>query len=179
MTEEIGETAGEGLSDGEPEAIDYGEWPDEPAERIRLLVELFLDELDLDGVVEIEEDEDSITASVEGDDDYGMLIGRRGQTIDALQVICFQAAFQGLRDRKRVTVDAAGYRAERDEQLESRADRAAEDAISTGDEIEMDPMSARERRVVHERLRDRAEVETFSAGDEPNRRVVVAPLVAD
>ena len=158
---------------------EYGEWPDEPAERVRLLVELFVDELDLDGVVEVEEDEEAITASVEGDDDYGILIGRHGQTIDALQVICFQAAFQGARERKRVTVDAAGYRAERDEQLESRADRAAEDAVSTGDEIEMDPMSARDRRVVHERLRDRPGVETFSAGDEPNRRVVVAPLVTD
>ena len=179
MTEEIEEEAGPEPSGEGPDGIEFDEWPDEPAERIRLLVELFLDELDLDGVVEIDEDEDSITASVEGDDDYGVLIGRRGQTIDALQVICFQAAFQGVRDRKRVTVDAAGYRAERDEQLESRADRAAEDAIATGDEIEMDAMTARERRVVHERLRDRPEVETFSAGDEPNRRVVVAPLVTD
>ena len=159
--------------DGAPSSL--GEWPEEPAERVRTLVEIFLDELELDGEVVIEEDEDSITASVEGDGDYGVLIGRRGQTIDALQVICFQAAFKGLRDRKRVTVDAAGYRAEREEMLESRADRAADDALSTGDEIEMDPMPARERRVVHERLRDRAGVETFSAGDEPNRYVVVAP----
>lgn len=163
--------------DGAPSSL--GEWPEEPAERVRTLVEIFLDELELDGEVVIEEDEDSITASVEGDGDYGVLIGRRGQTIDALQVICFQAAFKGLRDRKRVTVDAAGYRAEREEMLESRADRAADDALSTGDEIEMDPMPARERRVVHERLRDRAGVETFSAGDEPNRYVVVAPLVSD
>ena len=163
--------------DGAPSSL--GEWPVEPAERVRTLVEIFLDELELDGEVVIEEDEDSITASVEGDGDYGVLIGRRGQTIDALQVICFQAAFKGLRDRKRVTVDAAGYRAEREEMLESRADRAADDALSTGDEIEMDPMPARERRVVHERLRDRAGVETFSAGDEPNRYVVVAPLVSD
>ncbi len=166
-------------ADGDDAASGYGEWPEEPAERVRALVEIFLDELELDGEVVIEEDEESITASVEGDDDYGVLIGKRGQTIDALQVICFQAAFKGLRDRKRVTVDAAGYRAEREEMLESRADRAADDALSTGDEIEMDPMPARERRVVHERLRDRAGVETFSAGDEPNRYVVVAPLVSD
>lgn len=167
------------LTDEDDAPSSYGEWPEEPAERIRALVEIFLDELDLDGEVVVEEDEDSITASVEGDDDYGVLIGRRGQTIDALQVICFQAAFKGTRERKRVTVDAAGYRAEREEMLESRADRAADEALSTGDEIEMDPMPARERRVVHERLRDRAGVETFSAGDEPNRYVVVAPLVSD
>ncbi|MFM8520064.1 MAG: protein jag [Solirubrobacterales bacterium] len=173
MTEELAENEDESGSAERPE------WPEDPAERVRLLVEAFLDELDLEGEVEVEEGEDSITASVEGDDDYGVLIGRRGQTIDALQLICYQAAFRGVRDRKRVTVDAAGYRAERDEMLEGRADRAADDAIATGDEIEMDPMNARERRVVHERLRDRPEVETFSAGDEPNRRVVVAPLVTD
>jgi len=177
MTDETDETEDLVAEDGE--GAGGAEWPDEPAERIRLLVEIFLDELDLEGEVVIEEDEDSITASVEGDDDYGVLIGRRGQTIDALQVICFQAAFKGMRDRKRVTVDAAGYRAEREEMLESRADRVAEDVLATGDEIEMDPMSAREGRVVHERLRDRAGVETFSAGDEPNRYVVVAPLVSD
>lgn len=173
MTEELPENEDESAP---PEP---SEWPEDPAERVRLLVEAFLDELDLEGEVEVEEGEDSITASVEGDDDYGVLIGRRGQTIDALQLICYQAAFRGVRDRKRVTVDAAGYRAERDEMLEGRADRAADDAVATGDEIEMDPMNARERRVIHERLRDRPEVETFSAGDEPNRRVVVAPLVTD
>ena len=173
MTEELAENEDEDVP------AEQSEWPEDPAERVRLLVEAFLDELDLEGEVEVEEGEDSITASVEGDDDYGMLIGRRGQTIDALQLICYQAAFRGVRDRKRVTVDAAGYRAERDEMLEGRADRAADDAIASGDEIEMDPMNARERRVIHERLRDRPEVETFSAGDEPNRRVVVAPLVTD
>lgn len=177
MNEEIDEI--DDSAERPDESPAHGEWPDEPAERIRLLVEIFLDELDLDGEVVIEDDDDSITAAVEGDDDFGQLIGRRGQTIDALQVVCFQAAFKGMRDRKRVTVDAAGYRAEREEMLESRADRAAEDALATGDEIEMDPMPARERRVVHERLRDRAGVETFSAGDEPNRYVVVAPLVSD
>ena len=173
MTEELAENEDEGAP------AEQSEWPEDPAERVRLLVEAFLDELDLEGDVEVEEGADSIIASVEGDDDYGVLIGRRGQTIDALQLICYQAAFRGVRDRKRVTVDAAGYRAERDEMLEGRADRAADDAIATGDEIEMDPMNARERRVIHERLRDRPEVETFSAGDEPNRRVVVAPLVTD
>ncbi|MFM8791968.1 MAG: KH domain-containing protein, partial [Solirubrobacterales bacterium] len=112
MTEELAENEDEDVP------AERSEWPEDPAERVRLLVEAFLDELDLEGEVEVEEGEDSITASVEGDDDYGVLIGRRGQTIDALQLICYQAAFRGVRDRKRVTVDAAGYRAERDEMLE-------------------------------------------------------------
>ena len=106
-----------------------GEWPEEPAERVRELVEGVLDELDLDGEVEVSEDDERIDAVVEGDDDYGLLIGKRGQTIDALQLLCYQAAFRGMRERKRVVVDAAGYRERRREMLTARADRAAEQAL--------------------------------------------------
>lgn len=154
-------------------------WPEEPAERVQIMVERVLDQLDLDGEVVIEEDDQSITATVEGDEDYGLLIGRRGQTIDALQLLCFQGAFQGIRERKRVVLDAAGYREKREEVIIERASRAAEKAISSGDEVELDAMPARERRVVHEFLKENTEVETFSAGDEPQRRVVVAPLISD
>jgi spoIIIJ-associated protein len=155
------------------------DWPQEPTERVRELVEGVLDELDLEGEVEIEEDDDRIAVTVDGGDDYGLLIGKRGQTIDALQLLCYQAAFRGLRERKRVVVDAAGYRERRRETLEGRADRAAEQALSSGHVVEMDPMSAQERRVVHERLKERAGVETYSEGDEPRRCVIVAPLVAE
>ena len=99
------------------------EWPDDPAERAQELVEGVLDELDLDGDVVVDEDDDRILLTIEGEDDYGLLIGKRGQTIDALQLLCYQAAFRGLRERKRVIVDAAGYRARRRETLEGRADR--------------------------------------------------------
>ena len=155
------------------------DWPDQPAERVRELVEGVLDELDLDGEVEIKEDDERILASVEGEDDYGLLIGKRGQTIDALQLLCYQAAYRGLRERKRVIVDAAGYRERRRETLESRADRAAEQALSSNNVVEMDPMSAQERRVVHERLKERAGIETYSEGDEPRRCVIVAPLITE
>jgi len=158
---------------------EIADWPQEPAERVRELVEGVLDELDLDGEVEILEEDERITASVEGDDDYGLLIGKRGQTIDALQLLAYQAAFRGLRDRKRVVVDAAGYRERRRETLTARADRAAEQALNDGGSVELDPMSAQERRVVHEHLKDRSGVETFSEGDEPHRCVVVAPLVSE
>jgi spoIIIJ-associated protein len=155
------------------------DWPDSPADRARDLVEGVLDELDLDGEVEVVEDDDRIAVTVLGEDDYGLLIGKRGQTIDALQLLCYQAAFRGLRERKRVIVDAAGYRERRRETLEGRADRAAEQALSSSNVVEMDPMSAQERRVVHERLKERAGVETYSEGDEPRRCVVVAPLVSE
>jgi spoIIIJ-associated protein len=155
------------------------EWPTEPADRVRVLIEHTLEALDLDGEVEVDEGEATIEAEVVGEDDFGLLIGRRGQTIDALQLLCYQAAFRGIRERKRVTVDVAGYRERRRETLTARADRAVEQALTSGRPIELDEMSAQERRVVHEHLKERAGVETYSEGDEPHRCVVVAPLLTE
>jgi spoIIIJ-associated protein len=155
------------------------DWPQEPIQRAQRIVEAVLDELDLEAEVEAREGEDQIELVVEGEDDYGLLIGKRGQTIDALQLLCYQAAFRGLRERKRVIVDAAGYRARRRELLVARADRVAEQALSENRAIQLDPMSAQERRVVHEHLKERPQVETYSEGDDPRRCVVVAPLVSD
>ena len=153
--------------------------PEAPVERVRVVLERVLVELDLEGEVEIEEGEEEISAAIDGDDDFGLLIGRRGQTIDALQLLCYQAAFRGMRERKRVRLDVAGYRQRRREVLERRADRAAEEALQISRPVELEEMSAPERRVVHERLKERAEVETYSEGDEPHRCVVVAPLLSD
>jgi spoIIIJ-associated protein len=152
--------------------------PDQPAERVRVVLERILEELGMEASVAVEEGEEEIHADIEGED-VGLLIGRHGQTIDAIQLICYQAAFRGKQDRKRVSVDAAGYRRRQGESLRRRAELAAEDATSHGQAVEMDPMSSNDRRVVHEHLRDRPEIETYSEGDEPNRYVVVAPLVSD
>ncbi|CAN5556378.1 hypothetical protein BH20ACT15_BH20ACT15_10880 [soil metagenome] len=152
--------------------------PDDPADRVRAILERIVAELDLDADVSVEEDDDEIRGFVDGDE-VGLLIGRHGQTIDAVQLLCYQAAFRGLSDRKRVTVDAAGYRERQGESLRRQAEMAAEDAMREGRAIEMESMSSNERRVVHEHLRDRTEVETYSEGDEPQRFVVVAPLLTD
>jgi spoIIIJ-associated protein len=160
--------------------VDSGaaELPEEPAKRVRVLLERIVEELDLEAEISVEEDDGEIRAAVDGED-VGLLIGRHGQTIDAVQLLCYQAAFRGRQDRKRVTVDAAGYRLRQGEALRRRADLAAEDAIRDDRAIEMDPMGPNERRVVHEHLRDRPEVETYSEGDEPHRFVVIAPLLSD
>ena len=152
--------------------------PEQPSERVRVVLERILEELGLEASVAVEEGDEEIHADIEGED-VGLLIGRHGQTIDAIQLLSYQAAFRGRQDRKRVTVDAAGYRRRQSESLARRADMAAEDALSHGEAVEMDPMGSNERRVVHEHLRDRTEVETYSEGDEPNRYVVVAPLVSE
>ena len=152
--------------------------PAEPAERVRAILERVVEALDVEAEVEVDEDPEQIVGRVDGED-VGLLIGRRGQTIDAVQLLCYRAAFQGRPDRKRVTVDAAGYRERRRDAVERQADRAAERALKSGNEIELEPMTPSERRVVHQHLKERAGIETFSEGDEPERCVVVAPLLSD
>lgn len=152
--------------------------PEEPAERVEALLDEILDALELDGELEVTEHVDEIAAKVDGED-LGLLIGRRGQTIDAVQLLCYRVAFRGRGDRKRVSVDAAGYRERRRETVERQGDRAAQRALATGKEIELEPMSASERKTVHDHLKDRPGIETFSEGEEPDRSVIVAPLVAD
>jgi spoIIIJ-associated protein len=153
------------------------QFPSEPAERVRALVERVADELELDATVEIDETTEEIRAAVDGED-LGLLIGRHGSTIDAVQHLAARAAFRGAEERKRVVVDAAGYRERREEQLRRAADRAAEDALAFGRPVELEPMSANERRAVHQYLKERLDVETHSEGDEPERRLVVSPVAA-
>jgi spoIIIJ-associated protein len=153
-------------------------FPDEPAGRVREILERVVGELRLDASVEVDEGDEEIVGRIEGED-VGLLIGRRGQTIDAVQLLCYRAAYRGRQDRKRVVVDAAGYRERRREAIERQADRAAERALKTGKEIELEPMTPTERRVVHQYLKERAGLETFSEGDEPERCVIVAPLLSD
>lgn len=153
-------------------------YPAEPAERVRTILERVVEALGVEGAVEVDEDEDRILGTIDAEE-VGLLIGRRGQTIDAVQLLCYRAAFRGVQDRKRVIVDAAGYRERRREMVEGQADRAAQRALESGKEIELEPMSASERKVVHDHLVERAGVETFSEGEEPERSVIVAPLVSD
>jgi spoIIIJ-associated protein len=149
--------------------------PQTPTERVRALVERVALELELRASVDVVETEEEIRASVNGED-LGLLIGRHGSTIDAVQHLAARAAFRGDAERKRVVVDAAGYRERREAQLRRAADRAVEDALSFGRPVELEPMAAPERKAVHQYLKDRTEVETHSEGDEPERRLVVSPV---
>lgn len=152
------------------------ELPDDPAERLRAVVTRVVQALGLRATVGVEETEDEIRATVHGEDDLGLLIGKHGTTIDALQHIGMRAALRGRSERKQVVVDAAGYRDRREAALHRAADRAVSDAISSGRSVELEPMRALERKVVHMYLRDRTDVETHSEGDEPERRLVVTPV---
>jgi len=146
-----------------------------PADRVRELLEHVNDALELDAEVEVIEEPDRIRGVLHGDD-MGLFIGRHGQTIDAVQHLAFKVAAHGESAAPRVEVDAAGYRERRRSALERQADRAATDAVRSARPVALDAMSATERKVVHEYLKDRDDVETYSEGTEPDRHLVVAPL---
>jgi spoIIIJ-associated protein len=145
-----------------------------PAEVLRELLEEVVEALALDAEVEVEESQDELIGRVQGES-VGLLIGRRGQTIDALQHLAQRIVFPGGSAPARVVIDADGYRERRAEALRTIALDAAEEALASGEAIELDPMPASERRVVHEFLREREDVTTHSEGDEPERFLVVEP----
>jgi spoIIIJ-associated protein len=123
----------------------------------------------------VDDSGEEIVATLAGPD-LGVLIGRHGQTIDALQYLANAIVHRAeTGDARRVVVDAAGYRARRAATLETSAQRAAEQAAATGSRVELEPMTAVERRIVHELLKDDPAVDTTSEGSEPNRFVVVLP----
>jgi spoIIIJ-associated protein len=146
-----------------------------PAERVRELLERINEALELEAAVEIVDDGDRIRGVLHGDD-MGLFIGRHGQTIDAVQHLAFKVAARGESPPPKVEVDAAGYRERRRQALERQADQAAADALRSSRPVALDAMSATERKVVHEYLKDRDDVETYSEGTEPDRHLVVAPL---
>jgi spoIIIJ-associated protein len=148
----------------------------ELAGEARVLIERIIDGIGVVGRIDVEEDEETITLSCTGPD-LGMLIGRHGQTIDAVQYLANAAMYRAHpEDRKEVVLDAAGYRARRRTSLEALAVRSAERALSDREAVELEPMTAVERKVVHIRLKEFDGVETSSEGTEPNRFVVIHPV---
>ena len=122
--------------------------------------------------IDIAETDETLTATCTGGE-LGLLIGKHGATIDAVQLLASAITGRGAAERKEIVVDAAGYRERRRRTLEGVAVRSAEEALRAGGRVELDPMSSAERRLVHERLKDYDGVRTVSEGDEPNRYVVV------
>jgi spoIIIJ-associated protein len=148
----------------------------EPADLLRELLEHIVDGLALSATVEVDDDGETLTGTVQGGD-LGLFIGRHGQTIDAVQHLAVRIIQNTEHGReRRVVVDAEGYRKRRAEVLCRQADEAAEQAIKYSRPVALDAMTAGERRLVHEYLRDRGDVETYSEGEEPDRHLIVAPL---
>jgi spoIIIJ-associated protein len=143
----------------------------EEAARARELVERIATGIGVAGRVSVREDDEAIHVTCSGDE-LGLFIGKHGQTIDAIQYLANAIARRGGGDAKEVVVDAAGYRDRRRATLETIAVRSAQQALRDG-RVELEPMTAIERKIVHLRLKEFPGVETSSEGAEPNRYVVV------
>jgi spoIIIJ-associated protein len=148
------------------------------AAQLREIVDRITREIGVRCSIEVVESDEEIRVTCEGGE-LGLLIGKHGQTIDAIQYLANAILFRDRDDRKPVVVDAAGYRARRQATLDALALRSAEQAAATGQRVELDPMTAVERKIVHEKLKEDPEVETLSEGTEPNRYVVIIPRAID
>jgi spoIIIJ-associated protein len=165
------------IADGDLGAGQTGE-DDEltPAEELRDLLETLAEALGLEARVIVEQGDELLTGTLVGED-LGLFIGHHGHTIDAVQHLAQRIVAQAGGVGLRVIVDAEGYRERRAAALQGQADQAAEEVLRSGRRVELEPMTASERRIVHEYLRERGDVETYREGEEPERRLVVAPLV--
>jgi spoIIIJ-associated protein len=151
-----------------------GEDGEEPAAVLDELLKEVAEGLGLECEVTVTSEDGVLRGSIDGED-VGLLIGRRGQTIDAVQHLAQRIVYPGGQAPARVVIDADGYRERRAQALHEDADDAAEEALRLGRPVELAPMPASERRVVHEHLRERGDVETHSEGEEPERYLIVAP----
>jgi spoIIIJ-associated protein len=148
----------------------------EAAACVQQLLEQVAKGVGLSAEVRVDELEDGVEAEFLGED-LGLLIGHHGQTLDAIQHLAYRIAFRRTGTPVRVVVDAAGHRERRSMALRAAADQAAETAVHDQRPVALEAMNALERKVVHEHLKARHDVETYSEGQEPDRRLVVAPVV--
>ncbi|SDD87075.1 spoIIIJ-associated protein [Paenibacillus sp. UNCCL117] len=145
--------------------------PDAMEEAVKFLQDI-LRTMELDVRIEQKQNKEGLELHMHGEE-LGMLIGRRGQTLDALQYLVGIVANRYSDHHLRVVLDAEHFRERRRKTLEELADRLAERAIRTKKEVVLEPMSPQERKVIHSQLQQHPKVKTFSRGDEPNRRVVI------
>ncbi len=146
----------------------------EGAEKLREFVQTVADLMGIEAQVGASETPEWVRAEISGDD-LGLLIGRHGATIDALQYVAAIVVNGDRRERRQVIVDAEGYRERRAAALTALADRTAQKVARESVSVALKPMTAAERKVIHLHLKDHPRVETVSEGNEPFRAVVVSP----
>jgi len=143
------------------------------AERVESFLVGLLERMDVDANVEVTGSDDTISVVLTGKDP-GALIGRRGETLDAIQHLANYAVNKGAAGRVRINIDAENYRQRRNETLENLASRTAGKVMKYRRNMTLEPMNAYERHVIHSALQDHDNISTYSVGSEPNRRIVVA-----
>ena len=155
-------------------AIDLPLCEDENAQRIVAFVSGLLEHMDSAAQVKVYETEKGRYKVILEGEKLGQLIGRRGETLDAIQQLTNYAVNTGSDKRIRIQMDAENYRAKREQSLESLANKVAAKVAKYRRSVTLEPMNAYERHVIHAALQDVKGVTTYSIGTEPNRRVVVA-----
>ena len=147
---------------------------DTPAIRAEEFLKNVTSLMGLEVSFDITEDEDAMLINMQGDN-QGILIGHRGETLDALQYLTSLQVNKGGKEYRRVTLDTEGYRAKREQTLIALAGRMANKVHKSGRRMMLEPMNPYERRILHSTLQDNPYVTTHSEGEEPNRRVVITP----
>ena len=150
---------------------------EEQADAVADFVEELLSKMDIDAIAEPSEQGGRVYVDIlDGDpEDLSLLIGRHGQTLDAIQELARQVVGHRLDERIKVLVDVEDYRKRRTSRIEERARESAERVLETGDEQALDPMDALERKIAHDAVAGIDGVRTESRGEDPNRFVVVLP----
>jgi spoIIIJ-associated protein len=147
---------------------------DSPSERARELLEKVMQTMNLNVDIEVNEKNEKILININGPD-LGILIGRRGETLDALQYLVNLSSNKNMEKRKRILIDIEGYRKRREETLKKLAYKLADKARQRGRNVVLEPMNSMERRIIHTALQDREDIYTFSEGEEPYRKIIIAP----
>jgi spoIIIJ-associated protein len=162
------------MSNDPPDDIDL----EEQADAVADFVEELLGQMDIDAIAEPAQQGDRFYVDIlEGPpEDLALLIGKHGQTLDAIQELTRNVVGRRLDERIRVLVDVEDYRKRRATRLEERASEAAERALATGQEQELEAMDALERKIVHDAVSGIDGVQSGSRGEDPNRFVVISPL---
>lgn len=147
---------------------------DNPVRRADRLLQSIFKAMEIPVEVNIKEQDQVLNITIEGPD-LGVLIGRRGETLDALQYLMNLATNKNQEQRRKVILDVEGYRHRREETLQKLATRLADKAKQRGRSVVLEPMNSQERRIIHTALQGRDDIYTFSEGEEPFRKIIISP----
>jgi spoIIIJ-associated protein len=143
-----------------------------PGEKVRKFLDDVFQKMNANVQMVVEEDDETVYVTIEGEDS-GIIIGRRGETLEALQFLSCLVINNGKESYKKVIIDIENYRKRREDTLVRLSHKLAERVIKSRKNITLEPMSPYERRIIHSTLQNNRYVKTYSIGDEPNRKVVI------
>lgn len=145
-----------------------------PVKKAKEIITNILEILELEAEIIIKEKDQMLSVNLEGEN-LGILIGRRGETLDALQYLIGLSVNKNKENRKKFILDIEGYRKKREETLKKLALKLANKARQRGRNVVLEPMNSLERRIIHTALQGREDISTFSEGEEPYRKIIISP----